>query len=77
MLNYNNFLNVIKSKINFNWFKQPKIYLGRWQLTECPNQIRSKIDLANEDHCGPCGQYALIKQKQNNDEKKHKPVSSK
>jgi hypothetical protein len=21
-----------------------------------------KVDLSNEDHCGPCGQYALIKQ---------------
>ena len=23
--------------------------------------MKSKIDLANEDHCGPCGQYAMQK----------------
>ena len=26
-----------------------------------------KIDLSNEDHCGPCGQYALEKVKSKND----------
>jgi len=28
--------------------------------------MNQKIDLSNEDHCGPCGQYALekIEQKQ-------------
>lgn len=35
--------------------------LGRWQLTQCSKQINHKIDLSNEDHCGPCGQYALEK----------------
>jgi hypothetical protein len=25
------------------------------------NQLNHKIDLSNEDHCGPCGQYALSK----------------
>jgi len=23
--------------------------------------MNNKIDLSNEDHCGPCGQYALEK----------------
>ena len=23
--------------------------------------MNQKIDLSNEDHCGPCGQYALEK----------------
>jgi hypothetical protein len=23
--------------------------------------MNNKIDLSNEDHCGPCGQYALSK----------------
>jgi len=36
--------------------------LGRWRTEECPTQMNKKIDLSNEDHCGPCGQYALIKQ---------------
>jgi hypothetical protein len=34
---------------------------GRWRIEKCNNQIDCKIDLSNEDHCGPCGQYALTK----------------
>jgi hypothetical protein len=37
--------------------------LGRWKTETCKKQINNKIDLANEDHCGPCGQYALTKLK--------------
>ncbi len=33
--------------------------LGRWRTESCPQQMNYKIDLSNEDHCGPCGQYAL------------------
>ena len=35
--------------------------MGRWKVQQCNKQINSKIDLSNEDHCGPCGQYALTK----------------
>ena len=28
--------------------------------------MNTKIDLSNEDHCGPCGQYALEKIKMKN-----------
>jgi hypothetical protein len=35
--------------------------LGRWRIEQCNTQINNKIDLSNEDHCGPCGQYALEK----------------
>ena len=35
--------------------------LGRWKKENCNKQLNNKIDLANEDHCGPCGQYALNK----------------
>ena len=35
--------------------------LGRWRIEKCNTQITNKIDLSNEDHCGPCGQYALEK----------------
>jgi len=38
--------------------------LGRWKLESCNKQMDSKIDLSNEDHCGPCGQYALTKNNQ-------------
>lgn len=35
--------------------------VGRWRREECNTQMNKKIDLSNEDHCGPCGQYALEK----------------
>jgi len=35
--------------------------VGRWRIEQCNTQMNSKIDLSNEDHCGPCGQYALTK----------------
>ena len=40
--------------------------LGRWSIYHTKLQINNKIDLSNEDHCGPCGQYAKtqIKKKQ-------------
>lgn len=40
--------------------------LGRWKIGQCNQTIDSKIDLSNEDHCGPCGQYALDKIKGTN-----------
>ena len=35
--------------------------IGRWRIEECNVKINNKIDLSNEDHCGPCGQYVLDK----------------
>jgi len=35
--------------------------LGRWKIEDCDIKMNHKIDLSNEDHCGPCGQYALEK----------------
>lgn len=35
--------------------------VGRWRVEECNVKMDKKIDLSNEDHCGPCGQYALEK----------------
>jgi len=35
--------------------------LGRWNLDYCNKKINRKIDLSNEDHCGPCGNYAIMK----------------
>jgi hypothetical protein len=37
--------------------------LGRWNMEICNKKINNKIDLANEDHCGTCGEYALKKLK--------------
>jgi len=31
--------------------------LGRWNIESCHKKLNKKIDLANEDHCGPCGKY--------------------
>ncbi len=39
--------------------------LGRWKIESCNVQINKKIDLSNEDHCGPCGEYILDKNKKN------------
>ena len=32
--------------------------LGRWN-NDCYSKTNKKIDFANEDHCGPCGQNLL------------------
>jgi hypothetical protein len=31
--------------------------LGRWNIETCDKKLNNKIDLANQDHCGPCGKY--------------------
>ena len=36
-------------------------HVGRWNIDYCNKKMNHKIDLSNEDHCGPCGQYALTK----------------
>jgi hypothetical protein len=41
--------------------KNEKKILGRWNLDSCDKKINYKIDLANEDHCGPCGEYRIDK----------------
>ena len=40
-------------------------HLGRWRTETCSIKMNHKIDLSNEDHCGPCGHYALEKVKMN------------
>lgn len=35
--------------------------LGRWKIEYCSKKLNDKIDLSNEDHCGPCGNYAMDK----------------
>ena len=34
--------------------------VGRWKRETCDTKTDTKIDHANEDHCGPCGQYNKI-----------------
>ena len=50
----------IKSIINKLLPKKSPKHLGRWRLADTNKQINHKVDLSNEDHCGPCGQYALL-----------------
>lgn len=49
--------------------------LGRWKINNCNiQQLNYKIDMANEDHCGPCGEYAIEKNNKyiNKDKAYHK-----
>jgi hypothetical protein len=43
------------------FIKQEKKVLGRWNIDKCDKKINNTVDLSNEDHCGPCGQYILNK----------------
>ena len=50
------------SKILIQLFpKTTKRPLGRWNYLKNEKQLDQKIDLANEDHCGSCNQYAMTK----------------
>ena len=57
----------VKNIINRLKPKDIPLPLGRWRIENCNTQMSNKIDLSNEDHCGPCGQYALEKVKFKND----------
>jgi hypothetical protein len=50
-------INIIKNLIP----KELPKPVGRWKVEECNIKMSHKVDLSNEDHCGPCGQYALEK----------------
>jgi hypothetical protein len=47
--------------IKKRFVKEPPKPLGRWNIDYCTTKINYKIDLSNEDHCGPCGQYIITK----------------
>ena len=34
--------------------------VGRWKIEQCNKKMNFKIDLSNEDHCGPCGESELL-----------------
>lgn len=55
---------IIKNIIQ-KFIKEDKKILGRWNIEYCNKKMKHKIDLSNEDHCGPCGQYILNKIKTN------------
>ena len=51
----------------------PKV-LGRWRLDYCSFALHQKVRHANEDHCGPCGQYNLKNKDKNQDNKLSKKL---
>jgi hypothetical protein len=54
--------NFIYSKTLFNMLFLNEVGpLGRWGQEKCAIKLNKKIDLANEDNCGPCGEYILEK----------------
>ena len=47
---------------------EQKVPLGRWGINTCQNKVNTKVDLSNEDHCGPCS-YTPKKDNTNNESK--------
>jgi len=60
------FITNIKNSAMKRLIKNDKKVLGRWNIDYCDKKMKHKIDLGNEDHCGPCGQYAMDKTLLNN-----------
>ncbi len=60
----------IKNIITKIFSKELPKPIGRWRIEYSNSQMNTKIDLSNEDHCGPCGQYALTKIELKNKEMK-------
>jgi hypothetical protein len=50
-------MKIIINLIKKYFYKEPLKPLGRWNIDYCNNKMNKKVDLSNEDHCGPCGQY--------------------
>jgi hypothetical protein len=54
-------VNLVSKKPQMN--TSSPVLLGRWKIDYCHKKINNKIDLSNEDHCGPCGQNIYKKKK--------------
>jgi hypothetical protein len=52
---------ILKTIVNKIIPKELPKPVGRWSIEECNLKMNTRVDLSNEDHCGPCGQYALAK----------------
>lgn len=53
----NRFVNLLIKR----FIRDDKKVLGRWSIEHCDKKTNNRVDLSNEDHCGPCGQYMLDK----------------
>ena len=56
---FNTLVNVIRN----SFLPETRISLGRWNTAYTSSTINTKVDMSNEDHCGPCGQYRMEKSK--------------
>jgi hypothetical protein len=53
--NQTNQMNFIRRMMKPNGSQLPQLpQLGRWKLNYDPKIVHSKVDQANEDHCGCC-----------------------
>jgi hypothetical protein len=68
---FKNIINSIGKKQN-NIILKP---LHRWKIDYTTENLNRKIDLANEDHCGPCGQYSIKNKNDNNQNYEYSPFS--
>ena len=56
-------MKAILSMIQRFWSKELPKPMGRWNNEYCQIKTNQKVDLSNEDHCGPCGEYGLLSKK--------------
>lgn len=54
-------MNSLRKTLRYILRKETPVMLGRWKIDYCQTQIANKVDMSNEDHCGPCGQYTFKK----------------
>ena len=50
----------VKTWINQMRQTAPQMALGRWRIQDCRRTQDTKVDWANEDHCGPCGTTPVV-----------------
>lgn len=63
-------LSIFKNVLFKNLRETKLPLLGRWQIEKCNTKLNDKIQLANEDHCGSCNQYATIQNQKKEQPKK-------
>ena len=58
-----------------NYFRRPHPNkpMGRWAVESCEKKTNNRVDLSNEDHCGPCGHYIVSKKIDDKTNKKINP----
>ncbi len=56
----NNITKISDSLSIFNYDYHNKTRLGRWNIDYCKDNISTKVNLANVDHCGSCGEYKIV-----------------